>query len=250
MPPGVSFVNCPEGELQQRREIVHTVTLHEIDVINSRSQGFLALFTGDTGEIKAEVREQINNKISQWKEEGKAQVVPGVLFIDEVHMLDIECFSFLNRALENDMSPIVIMASNRGISTIRGTNYKGPHGMPLDLLDRLLIIPTEPYSEDELKQIIKTRCNEEGVDIDPVALSLLTKLCTATSLRYVLHLITTADLYAKRRKSTQIMKDDVAKVYNLFADKKRSADWLQEFQAEYLFNIPPPPPAEDDSMGQ
>eukprot|EP01126_Amoeba_proteus_P049844 TRINITY_DN5848_c0_g1_i12.p1 TRINITY_DN5848_c0_g1~~TRINITY_DN5848_c0_g1_i12.p1 ORF type:complete len:176 (+),score=31.79 TRINITY_DN5848_c0_g1_i12:365-892(+) len=125
MPPGVSFVNCPEGELQQRREIVHTVTLHEIDVINSRSQGFLALFTGDTGEIKAEVREQINNKISQWKEEGKAQVVPGVLFIDEVHMLDIECFSFLNRALENDMSPIVIMASNRGISTIRGTNYKG-----------------------------------------------------------------------------------------------------------------------------
>lgn len=49
MPPGVTFVNCPEGELQQRREVVHTVTLHEIDVINSRAQGFLALFTGDTG---------------------------------------------------------------------------------------------------------------------------------------------------------------------------------------------------------
>lgn len=26
------------------------VSLHEIDVINSRSQGFLALFAGDTGE--------------------------------------------------------------------------------------------------------------------------------------------------------------------------------------------------------
>ncbi|MCB0369969.1 MAG: RuvB-like helicase [Bdellovibrionales bacterium] len=26
-------------------------------------------------------------------------MVPGVLFIDEVHMLDMECFSFLNRAL-------------------------------------------------------------------------------------------------------------------------------------------------------
>ena len=47
-----------------------------------------------------------------------------MLFLDEVHMLDIECFSFLNRALESDMAPVVIMASNRGIARIRGTNYK------------------------------------------------------------------------------------------------------------------------------
>ncbi len=82
------------GELQKRKEVVHTVSLHEIDVINSRSQGFLALFAGDTGEIKAEVREQIDTKVAEWREEGKATIVPGVLFIDEVHMLDIECFSW------------------------------------------------------------------------------------------------------------------------------------------------------------
>ncbi len=52
----------------------------------------------------------------EWREEGKAEIVPGVLFIDEVHMLDIECFSFLNRALESDMAPILIMATNRGIT--------------------------------------------------------------------------------------------------------------------------------------
>lgn len=34
------------GELQKRKEVTHTVTLHEIDVINSRTQGFLALFSG------------------------------------------------------------------------------------------------------------------------------------------------------------------------------------------------------------
>ena len=33
---------------------------------------------GDTGEIKSEVREQINAKVSEWREEGKAEVVPGV----------------------------------------------------------------------------------------------------------------------------------------------------------------------------
>jgi RuvB-like protein 2 len=34
--PQVRFVQCPDGELQKRKEIVHCVTLHEIDVINSR----------------------------------------------------------------------------------------------------------------------------------------------------------------------------------------------------------------------
>lgn len=47
-------------------------------MINSRTQGFLALFAGDTGEIKPELRDQINNKIGEWKEEGKAEIVPGV----------------------------------------------------------------------------------------------------------------------------------------------------------------------------
>ena len=32
----VLFVQCPEGELQKRKEVVHTVTFHEMDVINSR----------------------------------------------------------------------------------------------------------------------------------------------------------------------------------------------------------------------
>merc|ERR1712087_116506 len=135
-------------------EVVHTVNLHEIDVINSRQQGFLALFAGDTGEIKGEVREQIDAKVAEWREEGKADIVPGVLFIDEVHMLDIECFSFLNRALESDQAPVVIMATNRGITKIRGTNYVSPHGLPIDLLDRMLIISTTPYTQKEITQIL------------------------------------------------------------------------------------------------
>jgi RuvB-like protein 2 len=37
MGPATRFVQCPEGEIEKRKEVVHTVTLHEIDVINSRS---------------------------------------------------------------------------------------------------------------------------------------------------------------------------------------------------------------------
>lgn len=57
-------------------------------------------------------------------------------------MLDIECFSWLNRALESHLAPVLIIATNRGIAKIRGTNYKSPHGIPIDLLDRLMIVST------------------------------------------------------------------------------------------------------------
>jgi RuvB-like protein 2 len=194
------FVQCPEGELQKRKEVVHTVTLHEIDVINSRQQGFLALFSGDTGEIKSEVRDQINLKVAEWREEGKSDLVPGVLFIDEVHMLDIECFSFVNRALEDEMAPIVIMASNRGITRIRGTDYESPHGIPIDLLDRLLIISTTPYSEQEISKILSIRCEEEDVEMTEEAKEALTNIGMETSLRYSIHLIATANLISRKRK--------------------------------------------------
>jgi RuvB-like protein 2 len=38
----------------------------------------LGVCAGDTGEIKPEVREQIDAKVTEWREEGKADVVPGV----------------------------------------------------------------------------------------------------------------------------------------------------------------------------
>eukprot|EP00439_Symbiodinium_sp_Y106_P085250 s383_g27.t4 len=63
-----------------------------------------------------------------------------------------ECFS-----PEADSAPIVIMATNRGITNIRGTDYKSPHGIPLDLLDRMLIISTQPYTQKEIRKIIDIR---------------------------------------------------------------------------------------------
>jgi len=236
-----NFVQCPEGELQKRKVVQHIVTLHEIDVINSRQQGFLALFAGDTGEIKTEIRNQIDAKVAEWREEGRATLVPGVLFIDEVHMLDMECFSFLNRALEGELAPICILATNRGMSTIRGTTYKSPHGIPLDLLDRLMIIPTEPYTVDELRQILKIRCAEEEVDMAPEALELLTRIAHETnSLRYAMQMIMTASLRSKKRNkkkgSVPVELQDVQHVYKLFVDVQRSTKFIMEYQNDFLFN--------------
>ena len=80
--------------------------------------------------------------VNRYLDQGIAELVPGVLFIDEVHMLDIECFSYLNRALESTLAPIVVLATNRGRCEIRGTDVLSPHGLPRDLLDRLILVKT------------------------------------------------------------------------------------------------------------
>ena len=232
------FVQCPDGELQKRKEVVHTVSLHEIDVINSRTQGFLALFSGDTGEIRAEVRDQINTKVGEWKEEGKAEIVPGVLFIDEVHMLDIECFSYINRALEDDLAPIVIMASNRGHARIRGTSYRSPHGVPLDFLDRVVIVSTQTYSPDEIRQILAIRAQEEEVELTANALELLTKVGGEKGLRYASNLIITASLLAQKRRPSgkEVDLPDVERSYGLFYDPARSVDFVVQSEKRFIGN--------------
>lgn len=222
------FLQCPDGELQKTKEVVHTVTLHDIDVINSRTQGFLALFSGDTGEIRSEIRDQINTKVGEWKEEGKAEIVPGVLFIDEVHALDMECFSFLNRALESELAPIVIMASNRGHAKIRGTDYKSPHGLPVDILDRLTIISTHPYTPDEIRQILSIRAQEEEVELSPDALALLAKIGQEAGLRYASNTIATAQIISAKRRAKQVDVQDVQASFKLFYDLGRSGKFVAD----------------------
>ena len=124
--------------------------------------------------------------VNRYIDQGVAELVPGVLFIDEVHMLDIECFTYLHRALESTIAPIVIFATNRGTCTIRGTSdIISPHGIPLDLLDRLVIIRTLQYSQDEMAQILQIRARIEGIEIDEESLLKLSEVGTKATLRYL-----------------------------------------------------------------
>jgi len=108
-------------------------------------------------------------------------------------MLDIECFTYLNRALESSISPIVVLASNRGMAAVRGTDdLIAAHGIPPDFLTRLLIIPTTPYDADEIKQIVHIRSKTEGVSITDAAINKIAEHGVRISLRYCLQLLTPA----------------------------------------------------------
>lgn len=239
------YVPLPKGNVHKKRDIVQDLSLHDLDVANSAPQGGKDLMSlmgqvmkTKKTEITEKLRHEINRVVNKYIEQGIAELVPGVLFIDEVHMLDLECFAFLSRAMESSLSPIVILATNRGLSEVRGSgsSLQVPHGIPVDLLDRLVIIRTLPYSESELSQILEIRKSIEldEMDVDPAAMALLSRIAAETSLRYAAQLLTPCSILAEAASKKSVGVAEVEEARLLFLDSKKSADLLRQKAEHYL----------------
>lgn len=230
------YVPLPKGEVHKKKEIVQEVTLHDLDVANARPQGgqdvlsmMGQLLKPKKTEITDKLRAEVNKVVAKYIDQGVAELIPGVLFIDEVNMLDIEIFTYLNRALESSMAPIVVLASNRGMTSVRGTqdDTRYPHGCPPDLIDRLLIVKTMPYEKDEVRGILLKRASLEKLKIAPDALDKLALLGVNSSLRYALQLMAPAGILSKTFNRDEILLLDVDECETLFLDSAHSLRILE-----------------------
>ena len=228
----------PAGKVLKDKEFVYMMTLADLDELNakSRSGGFFSLLFGgsETKEIDTEVRMMVDEQVKEWVDQGKAFIHPGVLFIDDSHLLDLEAFSFLGRAMESELVPIIVLATNRGIATIRGTDIKSPLGFPIDLIDRAVIIATHTYDRESIKKILEIRATEEKIEISEEALEKLTDEGEKSSLRYAVQLLSLAAQNAKRRKSEKVTVEDVQRVSSLFMDIKEASDYLKKYEEKML----------------
>lgn len=75
----------------KKKEIVQDITLHDLDLANAKPQGgqdimsmMGQLIKPKKTEITEKLRLEINKVVNQYIQEGVAELVPGVLFIDEV----------------------------------------------------------------------------------------------------------------------------------------------------------------------
>ena len=230
----------PDGDVLKEKEFVYTLTLHDMDEIHAQRRfgGIFSLLIGgsETKEIDPEVRAAVDESVKKLVDEGKAFIHPGVLFIDDSHLLDLEAFSFLGRALESELVPIIILATNRGITTIRGTDVKSPMGFPLDLIDRSVIIATHEYDAESIREILRIRAREEKVTIENDALDKLTKIGSETSLRYAVQLLSLAAQNAKIQKRESVTIEDVERVDSLFMDVQEATEHLRKYEEKLLYH--------------
>ncbi|GIX61554.1 RuvB-like helicase 2, putative [Babesia caballi] len=224
------YVPLPKGEVSKQKQCVQELSLNDLDIANSQPTGgndVLSMINQYMKPKKTEITEklrlEVNKAVNRYIEMGVAEVVPGVLYIDEVHMFDIECFTYLTKVLESPLSPIVIFSTNRGVSTVRGTDSIEPHGIPVDLLDRLMIIKTLPYTIDEIVQILRVRGKAEGVTLGDDALVRLGEIGANASLRYCMQLIAPANILRELEQCEVLDRRFIDAADSLFMDSKVSA---------------------------
>ena len=225
-----AYVPLPKGDVHKRREVVQDVTLHDLDAANAAPEGGSDLVSmmnqmlrRRRTEVTDKLRAEINKTVNQYIEQGVAELVPGVLFIDEVHMLDLECFTFLSRALESALAPIVIFATNRGDCVVRGTDERSPHGIPADLLERLTVIRLRPYVAAEIAAIVQARAAVEGVELTDAAVQACGELGQQFSLRFVCQLLTPARVLAQVGGAERVDVAHLAEAKALFLHSSESA---------------------------
>ncbi|KAF9782080.1 RuvB-like helicase 1 [Thelephora terrestris] len=226
-----TYVPLPKGDVHKHKELVQDVTLGDLDAANARPQGgqdimsvMGSLVKSARTEITEKLRREVNKVVKGYVDQGVAEVIPGVVFIDEVHMLDIECFTYLNSLLESPLAPTVILATNRGKTLVRGTtDIIAPHGIPIDLLDRCLIVKTDIYNSNQIAKVLQLRANIEGLKLGTGVIERLVQEGDARSLRYVLQLLTPASILASLAGRPQIELEDVSELDELFYDAKTSA---------------------------
>ena len=96
-----SYVPLPKGDVHKKKQLVQDVTLGDLDAANARPQGGQDIMsvmgslvkTGRT-EVTDKLRREVNKVVQGYVDQGVAEVIPGVVFIDEVS------FFFLFRATE------------------------------------------------------------------------------------------------------------------------------------------------------
>mmetsp|Transcript_12573 Transcript_12573/g.32433 ORF Transcript_12573/g.32433 Transcript_12573/m.32433 type:complete len:444 (-) Transcript_12573:176-1507(-) len=177
--------------LEKYRIIEHFVTLHEIDLLNSKKKSLSTIFSDSQSEINFKKREKIGKILKRWEEEKKIKIFKGILFIDDIHLLDSQSFSFLGKIIETKFSPNFFFATNCPREKIKELNYISPHGIPVDFLDRFLILSTYPPSKIEIEQIIKIKSKNLRVSLRKECLLLLVKIGVECGLTHALYLLVT-----------------------------------------------------------
>jgi len=217
------YVPTPKGEIFTKKEVVQEMSIHEIDVANALPKGEDTLTLMKQAvkhgkvEISQKLREEVNRKVEKYLSSGSAELFPGVLFIDEAHTLDSECFSFLSTMLESSLCPVVVLATNRRAIKAAGGSGEGVFGMPQQFLSRVLVIKVERQNEQEIEQIvrekIKSKAKTEEMKIEEEAVEYLCEISKKNSIRFAFNILSLAQTYHE----DQVTRKRIEEVQILFS---------------------------------
>ena len=151
------YVPQPKGDVHRRKIGVKDTNLGEIDAANLESSSEFETINViqralnktsskermKSGGLSEEVKEEVNKTIAEYEQKGNAQISPGVLVVDDAHLLTEEnAATALNSSENEGWQPTVLFVCSRNIEML-----------PIALKNKAFFLNIEEVNDKELTEI-------------------------------------------------------------------------------------------------
>lgn len=152
--PDVRLISCPEGEIITTVDSDTYLSLHQLDTLNSN--GYANIFQPSMS--TSNVQKQVELKVQEWVEEGKATVIYDIMVIEDIDLLSSTCVLHLLSYIKNRNCPFM-MATLRNPRVLEDPLYK-------KLIDYFYLTKTEKLGKEEVVEVVRRCLKIEGVAIE------------------------------------------------------------------------------------
>lgn len=197
-------VPLPKKDVKRRQVVTRTLSLYDIDTAEETSDTLRSAIRHVLQKRSMHVHtlRDTDSLVRMYVDNGVGEVLPGILFIDECHLLDRRLMVQIVKVVEGELSPLVLLATNRRDFFARED--------ACELLSRSIIIRMD--NEPEIfPDIIKKRAEKAGLVLQKGALALLAQIANEKGLRRALNL-----LAVMRKEDNEVSKDDVCALDSLY----------------------------------
>lgn len=175
-------VPLPKKDVLRRKIVTQVLSLHDIDVAEETSdqlKNTMRHMLGKNG-VKLSTMQDTNEIVNAYVENGMGEVQPGILFIDECHLLSKRVLFQIIKVIEDDLSPLVLLATNNKQFLEREDAQ--------DLFNRLFVIKMEK-DPSIIPDILKMRADKCRLSLHESAFCKLAAIGRERGLRRALNLL-------------------------------------------------------------
>lgn len=222
------YVTIPSGKVFKKKKIVQDITLNDLDLVNIQQ---IDQHPSKVCEISDYLRQEVDKLVSKYIKSKKAQILNGVLFIDEAHTLNFDSFCFLTRLLDSRYSPLILLSTNR--TTVVNLENFLDSKIPIKFLNRCLIIRTKKYVQNEIANIIVLKAKTSSLIMTGNAIKNLRNVAVLTSLRFSILLSLASGLISNTLKE-KIINLSIVKFVNFIFFFSRESRVIRENEKNCL----------------
>jgi RuvB-like protein 1 (pontin 52) len=222
------YVTIPSGKVFKKKKIIQDITLNDLDIVNIQQ---IDQYHCKVPEISDYLRQEVDKLVSKYIKSKKAQILNGVLFIDEAHTLNFDSFCFLTRLLDSRYSPLILLSTNR--TTIVNLKNFLDSKIPINFLNRCLIIRTKKYVQNEMANIIVLKAKTSKIVMTGNAIKKLRSIAVLTSLRFSILLSLAAGLISNTFNE-KIINESLVTFVNFIFFFSQESRFIRENEKNYL----------------